>query len=52
MPDCDAAYQRELAAGEKSIQAPDQPYGDRNSRVADPFGNTWYIATHIKDVNP
>ena len=51
VPDCDAVYQRALAAGAKSIQEPaDQPYGDRTSSVADPFGNTWYIATHIKDM--
>lgn len=51
VPDCDAVYQRALAAGAKSIQEPaDQPYGDRTSGVADPFGNTWYIATRIKDM--
>jgi len=51
VPDCDAVYNRAIAAGAKSIQAPaDQPYGDRNSGVTDPFGNTWYISTHIKDV--
>jgi PhnB protein len=51
VPDCDAVYQRALAAGAKSIQEPtDQPYGDRTSGVTDPFGNTWYIATHVKDM--
>jgi PhnB protein len=51
VPDCDAVYQRALAAGAKSIEEPaDQPYGDRTSGVTDPFGNTWYIATHIKDM--
>ncbi len=51
VPDCDMVYQRALAAGAKSIQEPaDQPYGDRTSGVTDPFGNTWYIATHVKDV--
>jgi PhnB protein len=51
VPDCDAVYKRALAAGAKSIQEPaDQPYGDRTSGVTDPFGNTWYIATHVKDV--
>jgi len=51
VPDCDAVYQRALVAGAKSIQEPaDQPYGDRTSGVTDPFGNTWYIATHIKDM--
>jgi PhnB protein len=51
VPDCDAVYRRALAAGAKSMQEPaDQPYGDRTSAVADAFGNTWYIATHIKDM--
>jgi PhnB protein len=51
VPDCDAVYRRALAAGAKSIQEPaDHPYGDRSGGVTDPFGNTWYIATHIKDV--
>jgi PhnB protein len=47
----DESYERALKAGGKSIAAPaDQPYGDRNGAVEDPFGNQWYIATHIKDV--
>jgi PhnB protein len=51
VPDCDAVYRRALVAGAKPIQEPaDQPYGDRNGAVTDPFGNTWYIATHIKDM--
>ncbi len=51
VPDCDAVYRRALAAGAKSIQEPaDQPYGDRLGLVADPFGNQWCIATHMKDV--
>jgi PhnB protein len=51
VPDCDAVYRRALAAGAKSISEPvDHPYGDRSGGVTDPFGNTWYIATHIKDV--
>ena len=53
VPDCDAAYRRALAAGAKTLHEPtDQPYGDRNCAVTDAFGNTWYIATHVKDVNP
>jgi PhnB protein len=51
VPDCDAVYRRALGAGAKSIQEPtDHPYGDRSGGVTDSFGNTWYIATHIKDV--
>jgi len=49
--DCDAAYRRALAAGATSKQEPaDQPYGDRTAAVADPFGNTWYVAMHVKDM--
>jgi PhnB protein len=52
VPDADAVYRRALAAGAKSIQEPlDQPYGDRNAAVLDVFGNTWYIATHVRDAH-
>lgn len=52
VPDCDALYHRALAAGAKSLhELADQPYGDRSGAVTDAFGNTWYIATHIKDVS-
>ena len=41
----DAAYQRGLAAGGTSIEAPnDAPYGDRRAGVKDPCGNQWYVA--------
>lgn len=51
--DADATYERAIRAGGKSIEAPaDQPYGDRRAAVEDPFGNRWYMATHIKDVSP
>jgi len=49
VPDVDAAYKSALKAGATSLTPPaDQPYGDRNAGVRDPFGNTWYMATHIK----
>ena len=45
--DCDAAYQRALQAGGKSLQAPaDQEYGERTASVIDTEGNHWYIATY------
>jgi PhnB protein len=44
--DCDAAYQRALQAGGKSLQGPaDQEYGERSASVIDAAGNHWYIAT-------
>ncbi len=48
--DVDALYRRAVDAGGTSISPPeDQPYGDRNAVVRDPFGNEWCIATHVKD---
>jgi PhnB protein len=50
VPDADAVYARALRAGATSVQAvADQPYGDRSGGVEDPFGNRWFIATHIRD---
>jgi PhnB protein len=51
VPDADSVYGRALQAGATSIQPPtDQPYGDRSGGVTDPFGNRWFLATHIRDV--
>ena len=51
--DVDATYQRAVAAGAAAVQAPvDQFYGDRSGGVRDPFGNIWWVATHIEDVPP
>lgn len=45
--DCDALFQRALNAGATVLNpVADQPYGDRNGAVTDPFGNIWYIGTH------
>jgi PhnB protein len=49
--DTDSVYEQALRAGATAIQPPaDQPYGDRSAGVTDPFGNRWFIATHIRDV--
>jgi len=43
--DVDAAYQRALAAGGTSQEAPAlQPYGERRAAVRDAFDNQWYLA--------
>jgi PhnB protein len=53
LDDCDAVYQRALEAGADSAMPPaDQFYGDRMSGVRDPFGNLWWIVTHVEDVSP
>lgn len=50
--DTDALYRQALEAGAESLMEPaDQFYGDRNAGVKDPFGNTWWIGTHIENVS-
>ncbi len=50
---CDAAYERALKAGAKSLMAPaDMFWGDRYAQVGDPYGHTWAIATHMEDLTP
>ena len=44
--DTDETYRRAIAANAESVEKPfDTPYGDRRATVADPWGNTWQIAT-------
>jgi PhnB protein len=51
--DCDAAYQRAVAAGARSLAAPtDMFWGDRVGMVRDPFGYGWNFSTHVKDMTP
>jgi PhnB protein len=50
--DVDAVFARAVAAGGTSKQEPaNQFYGDRTARVVDPFGNEWYLGTHVEDVS-
>lgn len=49
--DVDAAYERAVKAGGKTIMEPmDMFYGDRSGGVTDPSGNSWMVATHKEDV--
>jgi len=51
--DVDAAYERAVRAGGKSLREPsDQFYGDRSAGVEDASGNRWWLATHVEDVSP
>jgi len=48
--DADAAYERALAAGALTMEAPiDTPYGDRRCMVGDAFGNVYQIAHVLSD---
>jgi PhnB protein len=53
VPDTDAMFQQAIAAGATSIMEPvDMFWGDRTSRIRDPFGHEWSISTHKEDVPP
>jgi len=46
--DADATYEQAWRACDSSTQhPPNQPYGERNAGVSDPFGNRWFLATPI-----
>jgi len=50
--DVDKVFRNAINAGGKEIQpVNDQFYGDRSGTLIDPFGFSWMIGTHIKDVN-
>jgi uncharacterized glyoxalase superfamily protein PhnB len=50
--DVDSRYNQALKAGGESLREPkDEFYGDRSSGIKDPWGNQWWIATHIEDVS-
>src|ERR1051325_4735935 len=49
--DVDTFAERAIAAGATLVRPiEDQFYGDRAGQIADPFGYTWIVATHQKDV--
>ena len=49
----DAVVERAVSAGAKLKQpVTNQFYGDRSGSVEDPYGHTWYVATHVEDVTP
>ena len=51
--DADAAFARAMRAGAMvTMPLADMFWGDRYGRVTDPFGHSWSIATHVRDVRP
>ena len=49
---CDAVVDRAVKAGAKITRpVADQFYGDRTGGIEDPFGHSWYVSTHVKDVS-
>jgi len=51
--DVDTVVKRAVDSGAKvTMEVADQFWGDRFGTVADPFGHSWSIATHVEDVPP
>ena len=51
--DVDTVYNRAVAAGAQGKMPPtDMFWGDRFSKLTDPFGHEWSVATHVEDVAP
>ena len=49
----DSVVEKAVSLGAK-LERPVQNmfYGDRSGTIIDPYGHTWYIATHVEDVTP
>jgi uncharacterized glyoxalase superfamily protein PhnB len=51
--DVDRAFNQAVAAGAQVKMPPqDMFWGDRYSKITDPFGHEWALATHVEDVAP
>ncbi|NHZ92924.1 VOC family protein [Massilia sp. CCM 8733] len=50
--DADAAFQRAVDAGATAVMPPaDMFWGDRYCMVKDPYGHSWSIAHHVRDMS-
>ena len=51
--DVDAFVARAVKAGaEVTMPVADQFWGDRYGQIRDPFGHSWSVATHVRDLTP
>ena len=52
VPDVDAFVNRAVAAGAKvTMPVADMFWGDRYGKIEDPFGHSWSVGTHVRDVS-
>ena len=53
LPDVDASFKQAKQAGLSEVMPPqDMFWGDRMGAVKDPFGISWTLATHVREVSP
>ncbi len=51
--DVDSVFKQAVAnKAEPTMEPADMFWGDRMGSVRDPWGNIWWIATHVEDVTP
>jgi PhnB protein len=51
--DVDVVFKRAVDAGATvTMPLADQFWGDRYGKIRDPFGHSWSLATHVKDLSP
>jgi uncharacterized glyoxalase superfamily protein PhnB len=51
--DADAAFERALVAGATAVtEVAEHSFGDRIGRVRDPWGNLWWLQSHVRDPSP
>lgn len=51
--DADVAFKKAVDAGATVLQpVSDMFWGDRMGTLKDPFGHTWMVATHTRDLTP
>ncbi len=51
--DADATYAQAIEAGARPVTTlATSFFGDRGARLADPFGNIWWLQSHVEDVDP
>lgn len=51
VPDADEVFDRSTAAGAEAVtELANNAFGQRGGRIKDPFGNIWWVTSHIEDV--
>ncbi len=52
VPDADRAFSQAVAAGGHAVTpVADDAFGQRGGRVKDPFGNIWWVVSHVEDLS-
>jgi uncharacterized glyoxalase superfamily protein PhnB len=51
--DCEVIFAQAIKAGATIMtRITTQSWGDKGGRIIDPFGNVWWITSHVEDVRP